>query len=76
MKITLKAARVNAGLTQKDASKAIGVSNQTISSWERGISYPSVIDMENMRKVYNIEDGVDIEWRVKKIKKIENNIIV
>ena len=64
MKITLKAARINAGLTQKDASKVIGVSPQTLSSWEKGTTYPSVIDMENMRKVYHIEDGVDIEWRL------------
>ena len=76
MKITLKAARINAGLTQKDASKVIGVSPQTLSSWEKGTTYPSVIDMENMRKVYNIDNSVDIEWRIKKRKKIENNIIV
>ena len=33
-KITLKAARVNAGLTQEDVSKAMNVSLPTIAKWE------------------------------------------
>lgn len=36
MKITLKAARVNAGLTQKQFAVAVGVSELTVSDWERG----------------------------------------
>lgn len=35
-KISLKAARVNAGLTQADVGKELGVSKQTISHWESG----------------------------------------
>nr|DAT97885.1 MAG TPA: Helix-turn-helix XRE-family like protein [Caudoviricetes sp.] len=34
-KITLKAARVNAGLTQKEAAKKIGISYQTLSEYEK-----------------------------------------
>ena len=34
-KITLKAARVNAGLTQKEAAKKIGISYQTLSDYEK-----------------------------------------
>ncbi len=33
-KITLKAARVNAGLTQKEVAGKMGVSVQTINKWE------------------------------------------
>lgn len=33
-KITLKAARVNAGLTQKEVAEKMGVSVQTINKWE------------------------------------------
>lgn len=33
-KISLKAARVNAGLTQEQAAKAIGRTKQTLVSWE------------------------------------------
>lgn len=40
-KFTLKAARVNAQLTQKAAAAAIGVSNKTLSSWENGITTPT-----------------------------------
>jgi transcriptional regulator with XRE-family HTH domain len=40
-KISLKAARVNRGLSQKAAAAAIGVSNKTLSSWENGITSPT-----------------------------------
>lgn len=38
MKISLKAARSNRNLTQKQAAVLIGVSEDTISNWERGVS--------------------------------------
>ena len=38
MYITLKAARVNCGLSQSQLAKEIGVSKSTISRWERGES--------------------------------------
>lgn len=34
MRITLAAARVNAGLSQREAAEKIGVSRTTIQSWE------------------------------------------
>lgn len=40
-KITLEAARVNAGLTQKEVAEHIGVSNKTVCSWEKGLTFPS-----------------------------------
>lgn len=64
MKITLKAARINAGLTQKAASERIGVSEQTLSSWERCRTYPNVLEMEKMRSIYALDDGLEIEWRL------------
>lgn len=36
MKITLKAARVNAGFSQDELAKFAGVSKSTISRWEIG----------------------------------------
>lgn len=39
-KITLAAARVNRGLTQKELAKALRVSNRTIISWEQGKTFP------------------------------------
>ena len=35
-KITLKAARVNAGLTQEGAAQALGKTKQTFVNWESG----------------------------------------
>lgn len=52
MKINLKAARVNAGLTQKQAAKLIGVSKDTIGSWERGKFFPSTKYIPLIEKAY------------------------
>ena len=35
-KVTLAAARVNAGLTQTDIAKSMHVSKQTVLNWEKG----------------------------------------
>jgi transcriptional regulator with XRE-family HTH domain len=40
MKITLRAARVNVGLSQKGAADRLGVSNKTLCSWENGKTFP------------------------------------
>jgi len=54
MPITLKAARVNANLTQAEASKLIGVNIDTIRNWERGESYPSVPHLKKIERVYEV----------------------
>lgn len=36
MKIKLRAARVNAGLTQEQFAMRVGVSKMTVCDWERG----------------------------------------
>ena len=54
MKLTLKAARTNKGLTQEEAAKAIGVTRDTISNWERGATYPDVINLKAIEEVYQV----------------------
>ena len=54
VKLTLKAARVNAGLTQEEAGHRIDVSPDVISNWERGITYPDVIQLRKIEKVYHV----------------------
>lgn len=54
MKITLKAARVNKGLTQEEAAIKIGVTKDTISNWERGKSYPDALNLKGIEEVYGI----------------------
>lgn len=56
-KLTLKAARVNAGLTQPEAAEKIGVSVTTLLSYEKGTSFPDV------RTVKRIEDAYGVEYR-------------
>ena len=52
--ITLKAARVNAGLTQKQAAIALGVSNCTLVSWEKGISMPKANHIDAICDLYKV----------------------
>lgn len=39
-KITLEAARVNAGFTQKQVAQRLGITKETISRWEKGKTSP------------------------------------
>ena len=54
-KITLKAARVNACLTQKEAAKKLGISNKTLWSWEKGLSAPKATQTIDICKLYGID---------------------
>ena len=54
MTLTLKAARVNAGLTQAQAAKKLGVSKYTVSNYERGLTHPTVEIANRMEIVYGI----------------------
>lgn len=42
MKLTLKAARVNAGLTQEEVAKTVKKSKNTIVNYENGKSVPDI----------------------------------
>ncbi len=54
MEITLKAARVNKNLTQKEAAKRIGVSPDVVSNWERQVSFPDVLQLKAIEKAYGV----------------------
>ena len=54
IKISMTAARVNAGLTQKEAAKEIGVSCETIKNWEKGKTSPKVNQINIICDVYNM----------------------
>lgn len=53
-KITLKAARINAGLTQKEAARKLNVSNKTLCNWENGTSVPKVTVIDQLCDLYKI----------------------
>ncbi len=54
VKMTLKAARVNSGLSQKEAGEMLGVSDDVLSNWERGISFPDVIQLKRIENLYHV----------------------
>ena len=54
MKLTLKAARVNAGLTQKGAAERLGVSNKTVCGWENGATTPNIQYVNAMCELYGV----------------------
>jgi transcriptional regulator with XRE-family HTH domain len=53
-KISLKAARVNAGLTQKEAAKALEISNTTLCHWENGTAFPDANQIDRICKLYGV----------------------
>lgn len=54
LKITLKAARINVGLSQKEVAKILGVSNKTIHSWESGGTSPGAKYIDAICKLYGV----------------------
>lgn len=54
MGITLKAARVNVGMTQREAAEALGVSRETLQNYEAGKKFPSVPTIKKMENLYKI----------------------
>lgn len=46
LRITLAAARVNAGLTQEDIAREMQISKQTVVNWEKGRVKPKVGQFE------------------------------
>lgn len=54
MKITLKAARVNADLLQKDVAKILNVSIDSIKNWESGKCAPSTKYIDSLCNLYKV----------------------
>lgn len=53
-KISLEAVRVNAGMTQKEWAKVLGVSNTTVVNWEKGTTEPSLSILRKMSELSKI----------------------
>lgn len=61
MKIQLKAARVNANLTQEDVAKALNISKNSIVNYETYTSVPSVELAKKFATLYGMKVD-DIIW--------------
>ena len=53
-KITLSAARVNAGYSQKTAAKLLNISNKTLCSWEKGKTFPEQPMIDKLCELYGV----------------------
>lgn len=53
-KMTLKAARVNCGLTQKKAAECLGITPKTLGSYETGASFPDVAMVKRIEDLYGV----------------------
>lgn len=59
MAITLKAARVNANFTQKEAAKKLGISKGTLASYEMYRTIPNVDTAQKIADLYGLNvDGI------------------
>lgn len=54
VKFSLAAARVNAGLSQKEAAEQLGISNKTLCSWESYQTYPNADMVQKICDLYGI----------------------
>jgi len=54
MTVTLRAARVNADLTQDDVATELKVDRATISRWEKGRGMPTLVQLKKMLKMYGL----------------------
>jgi len=54
IKISLAAARVNAGMTQAKVAELMKVSNKTIVNWETGLAEPSYATIKALSDLYGI----------------------
>ena len=64
MKIQLKAARVNANLTQEEVAKALKIGKNSIVNYESYTSVPSVSLAKKLAKLYGMKVD-DIIWSSK-----------
>lgn len=57
-KISLAAARVNAGLKQKEVCEIMRISETTLSNWENGKTAPSVSQFRELCELYKCPGDV------------------
>ena len=50
----LRKLRLEKGLTQEQAAEKLGVSAQSVSRWETGVTFPDILLLPEIAKLYNI----------------------
>ena len=54
IKISLAAARINAGMTQAEVAKAMRVAKNTVVAWEKGTTEPKMSQARLLSELYNM----------------------
>lgn len=54
LKISIKAARVNAGLTIAESAKKLGIAKSTLVAWEKNPEKISAVNQDKISRVYGI----------------------
>lgn len=72
MIISLRAARINAGLTQEQAAELIGVIRITVSDWEIGKYKPKKVRRQRIAETYGLTEAqIDWEGKDDEVKRID-----
>lgn len=66
----IKNARQKNNISQESLAEQLGVSRQTISSWETGKSYPDIVSVIKMSDIFNIS----LDKMLKEDKNLVNNM--
>ena len=66
----IKDARQKNNITQESLAEQLGISRQTVSSWETGKSYPDIVSVIKMSDIFNIS----LDKMLKEDKKLVNNM--
>lgn len=53
-RMTLRAARINQDLSQAQAADLLDISKDTLSRYERGLSFPDVPTITKMEEIYKV----------------------
>ena len=72
MQISLKSARLNCGLTLKEASNMVGIHHQTLSKYEKDSSNISISLLDKLSVLYQVpKDYIFLGKQYELIRKIE-----
>lgn len=75
LKITLTAARVNAGYSLDEVAKKIKKNKGTIINWEKGRTSMSIQDFDELCRLYRIsKDNINLPSTLQKVEQKEEII--
>lgn len=61
MRLSIRAARVNAGLTQQEVFAKTGIARSTLTRWEYGLTVPNEKNKARLCSLYGL-DADEIDW--------------